>query len=466
MKKSYLFIILCIAVQSVSAQFTFQNVTLLSDFDDLAVTAEPSYGIRYQSCWGWADTLSGREYGIIGSTTGTYFIEVTDPTMPFQRDYVSSHHTNLIWHEYKMYGKYLYIISDGPSSNQLQICDLSYLPDSVHVVYDSNTLISRAHTISIDGNKLYLGSPTSGTTYSMRVYSLNNPELPVLLRTLNQDYPSISSVHDMFVVHDTVYASCGYDGLFIYKFDTITNHFSQIGSLTTYPDQGYNHSSVLSGDHSTLYMCDELPEGMGNKIVDVTTISNPTCDSVFYTNVGDTPHNPFVKGNFLYIAAYQDGVYIYDISHPRVPVLAGFFDTHPQNGTTYVSGQGDRGCWSVYTDLPSGTLLAADMQKGLFCLDVSQITSGIHQTHFSNEGVFVYPNPANDLLKIKLNLKNTADCNIRITDILGNERKHFNASNSVNGEFQMSLSDLQPGIYLVKVKTADKTFIQKVNVVK
>ncbi len=465
MKKIYSLIIIAFTFNSASAQFSHQNVSLLSDFDDVTVTAEPNYGIRYQSCWGWADTLSGREYGIIGSTTGTYVIEVTDPTLPIQRDYISSYHTNLIWHEYKTYGKYLYIVSDGPSSNQLQICDLSYLPDSVHVVYDSNALISRAHTISIDGNKMYLGSPTSGaSTYSMRVYSLNNPEAPVLLRTLNQDYSAISRVHDMNVIHDTVYASCGYQGLFIYRYDSVQNKFFQIGSLTTYPDQGYNHSTVLSEDHSTIYMCDELPEGMGVKVVDVTTIATPSADSVFYTNVGDTPHNPYVKGNYLYVAAYQDGVYIYDISNPKIPVLSGYFDTHPQNGTTYTAGEADKGCWAVYTDLPSKTLLAADMQKGLFCLDATAAITGIAHSNNKNERMLVYPNPANDVVKIKLETTGT-ECIIQVIDLPGKELKRV-VSNDSNGVVEIPVNDLKQGIYLVKATTSNKTFIRKINVVR
>ena len=49
------------------AQYAHQNINLLSEYDDTTVVAEPVYGIRYQSCWGWADTATSREYGIIGS---------------------------------------------------------------------------------------------------------------------------------------------------------------------------------------------------------------------------------------------------------------------------------------------------------------------------------------------------------------------------------------------------------------
>jgi hypothetical protein len=36
----------------------------------------------------------------------------------------------------------------------------------------------------------------------------------------------------------------------------------------------------------------------------------------------------------------------------------------------------------------------------------------------------------------------------------------------MNGEYQVSVSDLQAGIYLIKATTADRTFVQKVTVVK
>jgi choice-of-anchor B domain-containing protein len=464
MKKIYLLLSILVSVECASAQFTFQNVNLLSDFDDLSVTPEPTYGIRYQSCWGWADTVAHREYGIIGSSSGTFIVEVTDPLNPVQRDYVPAPHGNLIWHEYKTYQNYLYIISDDPTPNRFQICDLSYLPDSVHVVFDSNSLFSRAHTIYIEGNKMYLASVTASSYKSMQVYSLANPVAPVLLRSLSQDYPAISQVHDMFVTHDTVYASCANQGLFIFKYDSIANTFSEIGTLTSYPDQGYNHSSVLSKDHTTLYMCDEVPAGLGTKVVDVTTISTATVDTVFYTNPGDTPHNPYVRDNFLYLAAYNDGVYIYDITTPAVPVLAGFFDTHPQNGTIYPDAYA--GCWAVYTDLPSGTLLAADMQMGLFCLDVSQITTGINRPANLNESMMVYPNPAYSSFKVKLNLKADASYTFELLNALGSTVKKVIDKNSLSEEIQIPVNTLPAGIYFAKLITDHKTFVQKINIEK
>ena len=213
-----------------------------------------------------------------------------------------------------------------------------------------------------------------------------------------------------------------------------------------------------------MYMCDEVPDGLGTKVVDVTTILTPTVDSVFYTHVGATPHNPYVKGNFLYLAAYQDGLYIYDISTPSIPVLRGFFDTHPQNGTSYPS-PAYAGCWAAYTDLPSGTLLASDMQYGLFSLDASLIT-GLHNTATIGQSMLVYPNPVHDVLKIRMMNGNEERVTIEMTDALGRTVKEMKNIFSTAGEIQLQVDHLSAGLYMVKVRTADRSFVKRVNVVR
>lgn len=434
---------------ALKAQFTFQNITLLGQFDDTTVTAEPVYGIRYQSCWGWVHPTTLHEYGIIGSTAGTYIIDVTDPTNLIQADYIPHRQTDAIWHEYKTFGNYLYIISDDGGNNSLQIADLSTLPDSANVIYDSNSIFTHAHTLFIEGNKLYVASVSGvGGFSSMTVFSLSNPALPSEIRRLDADFPAINHVHDMFVSNDTVYASCGYQGLYIFKFDETLNQFINLGSLINFPTQRYNHSSELSPDHRYLYMCDEVPDGMPWSIVDVSDISNPTVLSTMNSNPGCTPHNPYVEGNLLYMAAYQDGLYVYDITVPQSPVQVGFFDTHPQNPTGTYPQPAYQGCWAAYTKLPSGVILASDMQLGLFVLDVSGLPTNI-QTVNSDAGFAVYPNPAVSELNISIS-NNDDEQIISLIDVSGKVvASKMAEKNTVN---KISLDNISAGNYTVSVK--------------
>lgn len=453
---------LLLSCPALHAQFDRQNIDLLGNFDDPLVPPEPVYGIRYQSCWGWADPLSGREYGIIGSSEGTYIIEVTDPTNPVERDYIPGRSNQRIWHEYKTVGNYLYIISDG-GGNSLQIVDLTTLPDSGHVVYDGTNIFDSGHTLYVDGTHLYVASVSqlSGSYSSMNVYDVSSPASPVLLRRLDQDYPSISQVHDMFVINDTVFASCGYQGLYIFTYDESSNRFTQRGSLTNYtPGGSYNHSSFISNDRSTLYMMDEVPDGLPCKVVDVSDLSNPFIVDTFYSNAGCTPHNPYVKGNLLINANYQDGVWVYDISSPQAPVLAGYFDTHPQNTPGTYPNPPYAGCWATYTDLPSGTLLASDMQLGLFCLDLGTIT-GIARPEGALP-VRLYPNPAGERLTISLP-EAVAGARVSLTDLQGREL----LATVMNGQTTtLAVGELNPGFYLVKVVAGDRIRCSRVQIIR
>jgi hypothetical protein len=221
MKNIILLCTACLLAVTIKAQtYPAQGISLVARWDDTSITPNSSWvHARYISCYGWADSASGHEYAIIGSQLGTHIIDLANPSAPVQADYVPGRSPDCLWREYKTYSHYLYMVSDDAVPNSLQIADLSYLPDSVHVVYDSDSLIWHAHTLFIDGDKLYAGIVSKPTgSYSMAVYSLANPTQPQFLRGLNQDYPHISFVHDMFVKNDTIYASCGGQGLHLFNF--------------------------------------------------------------------------------------------------------------------------------------------------------------------------------------------------------------------------------------------------------
>ena len=423
--QQHIFVALIFATITANAQYDKLNVTLLSHWYNPATVAEKYYGIKYNGVWGWTNPADSKKYAIMGSSDGTYFIEVTNPVAPVMRDYVAGRRDSCIWREYKTYDKYLYMVSDDAAPNSFQIIDMSYLPDSVHVVLDNDSIFVRSHTVYIDGDKLYCGSvkEKTGITHSMSVYSLSNPEIPLLLHSLSDDFSTPAWVHDMFVRNDTVYASGGYDGLYIYKFET-NNTFSFINSLTSYTEQGYNHSSFLTPNGKTLVFCDEVPVGLGVKILDVSDLQNLTVLKVFRTNVGPTPHNPYVIGNDkAVISYYADGLQIFDISDPANPVRTGYFDTDTISnlGNGYPGGA-YQGNWGAYVDFGGGLMLAGDMQNGLYVLDASAALAplGIATRNPKPQTISLYPNPASE--NSTLTIKGVTEKSmLKIVDVLGNE---------------------------------------------
>jgi choice-of-anchor B domain-containing protein len=420
LKIKFLLLALCIS-SFAYAQYDSQNVSLYARWDDTSVPAEPTYGIRYSSVFGYA--ANGREYGIIGSSSGTYFIDVTDPVHPVQCAFYAGRRDMCIWREYQTYQHYLYAVSDDKLPNSLQIFDLDKLPSGINMkVYDSDSIFARSHTVFVEGDKLYCGSAkTANDQYGIGVYSLANPLRPLKIHTLNDEYPQFrSTVHDMYVRHDTVYASCSYDGLFVFKLRADTT-FSMIGSLTTYPEQGYNHSSTLTPNGKYLFFADEVPAGLAVKGVDVSSSGDLRVISTFRSNVGDTPHNLYMaSADKLVVASYQDGLQIYDVSDPAKPYRTGYFDTFPDNKDGQYFTPAYKGNWGAYVNLPSGTILASDMQRGLFVLN-AKLALGLSDNTklLDKKNVSIYPNPTIDKLTIKFENAKTTLVTITLNDMMG-----------------------------------------------
>ena len=369
-----LIFVLFIHLGNLISQFAASNFTLLSNINpEVGVNG---YGDKYSACWGWVQPGTNREYAIACSKSGTYWVDVTNPATPTVCAFALGTSTNGTWRETKTYQNYCYVVSDDGGTNTFQIFDMSTLPATVTMVHNSQSIFRRGHACWVDGNKLYVSSVTysvgnSPAYSSMDLYSLATPSAPVLLRRLSQDFPGISVVHDMFVRNDTVFASCANQGLYVYKYNSIGNFFSQIGSLITYTASGYNHATSWTPNGQTLVMMDEVPDGLPIKIVNVSNISNMSVTATTNQYTATTPHNPWVVNNkYCFASSYQEGTQLYDISNPNAPFLAGYFDTYNQGGGNINNWGVDpyKGQWGLYAYFPSKNIFALDMSNGIFML--------------------------------------------------------------------------------------------------
>ena len=119
------------------------------------------------------------------------------------------------------------------------------------------------------------------------------------------------------------------------------------------------------------------PEFTDVQICDVSDLSNINILSSVNSGGGanSIQHNLIIQDDYLFISYYHDGLYIFDISNPSDPSLAGFYDTEPGPSIPYSW----HGAWGVYPNLPSGNVLVSDTRHGLFILDVSEATSSISE---------------------------------------------------------------------------------------
>ena len=357
MKLIVLIFSLCLATIAYTQESL--NINLIFQWDDPTIPAEPVYNLNYNEVWGVA--INGREFGIIGSSIGTHIFDVTDPANSIEVEFIPGASGQVIHRDYHDYQGYLYIVCDeGPGT--LQIADLSYLPDSVPVVYDSDSLFSRTHNIFIDSLNGILYNTNGG------VYSLEDPENPIEIANVN-----IGSLfdhgHDLYVRNDTAYWHSGPTGLFVFDYSLDQENPTMLGSLSL---GEYNHSGWLNNE-GNIYVFAEETFNTDVQICDVSDFSNITILSSVNSGGGanSIPHNLIIKNEYLFISYYHDGLYIFDISNPNDPSLVGFYDTEPGPSIPYSW----HGAWGVYPNLPSGNVLVSDTRHGLFILNVSEATN-------------------------------------------------------------------------------------------
>ncbi len=448
------------------AQF---EASMLFHWDDPSIPGTNAYDNAYNDVWGVV--VDGREFAVIGSTQGVHFIDVTDPANATVLDHAfvpgADAGAHLIHRDIKSYGCYLYAVADEGSSS-LQIIDYSFLPDSVSVVYDSSEEIVQAHNVFIDEENARMYAVTLNDPngfFPLRVFSLENPEQPVPLGDWGQGI--VGHVHDAYVRDNIGYLNCGGDGFYIVDFKDMSNP-TILGSLTTYPQQGYNHSGWLSNDGAYYYMADET-NNKDIKVLDVSEFFNIRV--VETINSGNTvrhiPHNQLVRGNYMYSSYYHDGIQVFDITDPAQPVRYAYYDTYPTEVTT-----GYFGAWGVYPFLPSGNILVSDMQSGLYVLgkvdmsitpssssDFSALSqcgmlSSLHSPPSANFSVAVFPQPIEEQFTVEFNTKNTEDVQLSLFDLTGRIVEKWSEKRIPQGEFTLNLSikeDLAQGVYFLRI---------------
>ncbi len=467
--------------------FTFLATSLLAqnEADLLSIWHDPSipgstfYDNAYNEVWGL--TINDREIGIIGTTLGTHFIDVTDPENPVELEDLfiagAAQGGNIIHRDYHDYNGYLYAVCDEGNST-FQVIDIRDIPNSVEVVYESSSTLSKSHNIFIDAatGKLYacgVRKGTGGSFIPLQVYCLEDPANPEYLGDITQigNFP-LPYAHDIFVENDTAFLNCANSGLYAVDFSDVDNP-ELIGSLTSYPQQGYNHSGWMHPNRQYYYLADEN-HGRDIKVVDISDLAN--MDVVTTFNASSTsslsiPHNLIVRCDKLYVSYYYDGLQVYDLADPANPQRMSYYSTTdlPNIGSY-------EGAWGVYPFLESGNILVSDMQNGLFVFD--NLDSGC-DVQFTTLGTAtcgeavvsakevgapigfeskVFPNPNPGFFTLELSLKQTeALLTVELMDLSGKVIQYFEFQNLPNGKEVLNLQlhdSVENGLYVLKINGA------------
>ncbi|MDF1672109.1 MAG: choice-of-anchor B family protein [Vicingaceae bacterium] len=318
----------------------------------------PSTHGNLSDIWGYVDG-NGNEYALVGANQGTQIVDISTPSAPVEVFFSPGAQT--IWRDLKVWNQHAYIVNEG--NNGLKIIDMSNLPGAitpgdVYQYTGSTYNFSSAHDIYIDENGYaYIMGADNGVGGAI-ILDLNvDPKNPVEVGRYNDFY-----LHDGMVRGDTLWGGAINDGFFVVV--DVSNKAVPVTMATHNTPNNFTHNCWISDDGDYLFTTDEKSNAFIGSY-DVSNLANISELDRIQSSPGDLviPHNVFVYGDYLVTSYYRDGVTIHDASNPNILVEVGNYDTSPA-----FNGDGFNGCWGVYPYLPSGLIIASDIENGLYVL--------------------------------------------------------------------------------------------------
>ena len=325
--------------------------------------------------WGWTDPLDGAEYIIMGRSTGTSFVDISNPAVPVYLGNLPTQTVNSDWRDVKVYGNYAFIVSEA-SGHGMQVFDLTQLR-SVPVVPATFTAtahysaFSNAHNLWINESSGFAYAVgTSVCSGGLHMIDLSNPLVPTTAGCFDAD----GYTHDVECVNyaGPSLAFSGKELCFASNEDTltvvdVTNKAAPVQvSRSTYPGLGYSHQGVLTPDHRYFLVDDEKDEqnfGHNTKtyVWDMLDPANPVLVGSHLSAISAIDHNQYIVGDLVYQANYQGGLRILKIEDLAAADLCevGYFDVYPSS-----DGPQFNGAWNVFPFFASG-VVAINAIEGL-----------------------------------------------------------------------------------------------------
>jgi choice-of-anchor B domain-containing protein len=304
--------------------------------------------------WGWTDSLTGKEYALLGRSTGTSFVDISDPVHPIYLGNLPTHSVNSLWRGIKVYGNHAFIGSEA-SQHGLQIFDLTRLrsvanPPATFTEDAWYGGFGNSHNIAVNESTGFIfATGTNTCNGGLHIVDVHVPEQPVFAGCVSAD----GYVHDALCV---VYAGpdaahVGQEICFNSDEDTLTLVDVSVKSApvqisrTGYPGSGYTHQGWLTEDQRYFLHDDELDEVNygGNTrtyVWDMADLENPVLLGHFNSSRPAIDHNLFIRDAHAFESNYRAGLRILrfdDLAHAELTEI-GYFDIYPADDEPAFNG--------------------------------------------------------------------------------------------------------------------------------
>ena len=369
--------------------FDCDAVDLVSFTPLSAMGAEP--GERVSDIWGWTDPETRREYVLAGRTAGMAVMDITDASNPVFVGLMPGNPSGA--RDIKVYRDHAFLTGDGAGDHGLLVFDLTRLRDvasgEMPAIFEPDArydLVASAHNLIIDpesGFAYTVGTNTGGESCGggLHMIDIREPLSPTFAGCFTDSAGLIWSgrTHDaqctVYRGPDEAYQGrqlCFASNETLLRIVDVTDKANPVAiSAMSHPGTAYVHQGWLTEDHRYLYVNDELDEIVGTTdrtrtlIWDVTELEDPVLVAEHLGPDQATDHNLYIKGTRAYLANYQAGLHVLDISDPEAPVEIGWFDTTPYGANPPGFGGG---AWTAFPFFESGMVVVSSINEGLFVL--------------------------------------------------------------------------------------------------
>ncbi len=319
-------------------------------------------GAGGSDCWGWRHP-SGTEYAIMGIAKGVAFINTENMiTEGFVEGPSEDPCSFFNWRDMMTWGNYCYVVSECTGTNSgIMVIDMSYLPDSVHLVGTFSVNGSggkTSHNLCVDSLKgfLYVQGSYFGST-SVYIHDLTMPDNPTFIRAFGVS----RGIHDIYAINDTVFVAEPATRSFSI-WDLTDKNTPTLLARIVIPYAGYVHN-IWPTENREYVITTEETFGKTVKIWDIRDLGNVTLVGEYLSNNG-MAHNAHVKGDKVYISHYESGVVVLDISDPANLKEIAKYDTYPNAEWEALYN----GTWGCYPFASNGQIYASNRDGRLWVL--------------------------------------------------------------------------------------------------
>ena len=111
-------------IDGMAGQFPCNGIDILAILNPNALGGAMAEG---SDVWGWTDASTGKEYALVAMSTGTAFVDITNPITPLMLGRLDTNAGTNVWRDVKIYNNYAFIVADIVGNHGMQVFDLTKL---------------------------------------------------------------------------------------------------------------------------------------------------------------------------------------------------------------------------------------------------------------------------------------------------------------------------------------------------